>query len=98
MQKILLSAVEAASYLGVCERKFHSLRHEPGFPAPVSLGKRALRWRVSDLETYVNGLPAAKPSPSPSQLLTRTLDRAMRSKDARTTRSNGVAQAANAVD
>jgi predicted DNA-binding transcriptional regulator AlpA len=98
MQKILLSAVEAAAYIGVCERKFHSLRHELGFPAPVSLGKRALRWRVNELENYVNGLPAAKPAPSPSQLLTRTLDRAMRSKEARTTLPNGVAQAADTVD
>jgi hypothetical protein len=85
MQKLLLSAVEAAAYLSVCERKFHSLRHEPGFPAPISLsGRRAfLRWRVSDLQKYVDGLPPAEPAPTPSHLLTAKLDRAMRMTRAR---------------
>jgi predicted DNA-binding transcriptional regulator AlpA len=50
MQKLLADVHESASLIDVGERKFHELRKQPGFPAPVALGQRCLRWRVAELQ------------------------------------------------
>lgn len=71
MHPTLLSVVHAAAFLGISERTFHNLRRRPGFPAPVSLGKRALRWRRSDLDEYVRTLESVPPSPPPAHLVAR---------------------------
>lgn len=67
-RKLLVSAVEAASLLGLSERAFHKKRHESGFPAAVALSARCKRFRVSDLEDYVAHLKEAKPEGEPHQL------------------------------
>lgn len=54
--RLLVSAAEAADILGVSERKFHELRHDPKFPAAVNLGPRCNRWRVAELQSYVDSL------------------------------------------
>lgn len=54
MNPILLKAHEAAQLCGVSERSFHVLRHEAGFPLPIQLGARAVRWRTLELVQWVN--------------------------------------------
>lgn len=66
--KLLLSAVEAAKYLGISERQFHYLRLQPGFPPARELGARCKRWRICDLDAYVEGLPTATRAPQPEWL------------------------------
>jgi predicted DNA-binding transcriptional regulator AlpA len=66
--RILVDAKAAAALLAVSERKFHGLRKEPGFPFPVLLGSRAVRWRIADLRSWVDRLPAAPAAPEPRQL------------------------------
>jgi predicted DNA-binding transcriptional regulator AlpA len=56
-QPLILSAFDAARVLSVSERKFHALRQTPGFPQPLELGPRCLRWRVSDLEGWLHACP-----------------------------------------
>ena len=70
MQDLLLvDAVGAATALGISERLFHSLRDTPGFPPTVVLSKRAMRWRVADLQAFVANLPASGvKQPEPPQL------------------------------
>jgi predicted DNA-binding transcriptional regulator AlpA len=67
--RVMVSAIHAAEMFGVSERKFHELRHRPGFPAPVDLGPRCKRWRVADLEEYMAALPTAEPSLAPERLM-----------------------------
>lgn len=57
IRALLLNAVEAALFLGISERKFHAMRGSEGFPAPVYLGARSVRFRAADLERYVSNLP-----------------------------------------
>ncbi len=35
-------------------RQWDRMRHQPGFPRPITVGGRP-RWRLSDLEAYENG-------------------------------------------
>lgn len=66
--RILVDAVGAAALYSVKERSFHELRRAPGFPLPVILGQRAVRWRVSDLLSFAARLPAKELAPEPAQL------------------------------
>ena len=56
---LLISAPDAARLLGVSERSFHNLRHRPDFPRPITIGTRCVRWRVADLEAFIEALPPA---------------------------------------
>ncbi len=49
----LVDAEKAAQFFDVSERLFHKLRKDPRFPKAIVLGKRCVRWRVADLESYV---------------------------------------------
>jgi predicted DNA-binding transcriptional regulator AlpA len=51
-ERLLLSAPEAAQALGIAVRTFHKLRRR--LPAPVVIGPRCVRWRVSDLKTWLD--------------------------------------------
>jgi hypothetical protein len=69
--KLLVSAAEAADILGVSERKFHELRHDPKFAATVktvNLGPRCNRFRVADLQAYVDSLEPVPPVSEPAHL------------------------------
>jgi predicted DNA-binding transcriptional regulator AlpA len=68
MHPILLKAHEAAQMLGISERAFHTLRHQDGFPQPVTLGERAVRWRTSEIATWTAGLPTERNRAEPPQL------------------------------
>lgn len=58
---LLIDAKEGAALLSVSERSFHNMRKRKDFPHPVSgfLASRIVRWRRSDLEAFVVGLPTA---------------------------------------
>lgn len=65
---LLLSAKEAAAFLGVSERRFHELRSESWMPAPIGLSQRFLRWSRCELEAAVANMPRAKKRNEPAQL------------------------------
>jgi len=67
MQPVTLSAIEAATYLGLSERKFHGLRKSFTFPKPRLIGSRS-RWLRNSLDQWVNEQPVADPQPEPQQL------------------------------
>lgn len=67
MRSIALSALQAAEYINISERAFHSLRKRPAFPQPRAVGGR-LRWLAAELDEYVRALPPAPPSAEPRQL------------------------------
>lgn len=67
----LLSARQVAALLGVSERTFHKLRHEPWWTAlPIALGERSLRWRRCEVEAVIaTNAPRQAAQPAPAQLL-----------------------------
>jgi predicted DNA-binding transcriptional regulator AlpA len=66
-ERLLLSAPEAASMLGMSVRRFHQLRQS--LPQPVVLGARHVRWRRAELVAWVECLPANEQArPEPAQL------------------------------
>lgn len=55
----LLRKRESAKLTGLTERTLDKLRDAGRFPKPIALSKRTLRWRRSDLLTWIsNGCPA----------------------------------------
>lgn len=67
---LLLSAKIASSMVGVSLRMFHELRRRDGFPKPVVLGPRAVRWKRQEIEAWVTSLTTvAAGRPQPEQLL-----------------------------
>jgi len=68
---LLLSASEAARLLGVSERKFHQLRHDPNFVPARVLGARCVRWYRPSLVAYAESLPNATVLPEPAHLAAR---------------------------
>jgi predicted DNA-binding transcriptional regulator AlpA len=67
---LLIDAAGGAELLGVSERQFHNLRKREDFPKAVDgLGSRTVRWRVADLQAWVDRLPsAAAVAAEPAQL------------------------------
>ena len=49
----LLSVQEVVKALGVSRMTLHRLRKTAGFPSPVNMGIRAVRFRRSDLEEWL---------------------------------------------
>jgi len=68
---LLLAAPEAARYLGVSERTFHSLRRQPAFPRAVVLGARSIRWNRDELTAFAQELPRITLMAEPFQLAAR---------------------------
>lgn len=67
--RLLLSILDVADALGVAERTAHKLRtNDPDFPKPIALSERCLRWRVSDLQAYIDAKPAVVAALEPVQL------------------------------
>jgi predicted DNA-binding transcriptional regulator AlpA len=65
-ERLLVSAAEAAHFLGVSLRKFQQLRKT--LPEPVLLGARVVRWRRADLVAWVAALGTAGARSEPPQL------------------------------
>jgi predicted DNA-binding transcriptional regulator AlpA len=64
MQPLLLDINEVAAALGVGRRTAYALRARSDFPAAVTLATRCVRYRASDVQTFVERL-AADPAPAP---------------------------------
>lgn len=65
----LLTAEQAArDVLGVSERTFHTLRHQPWMPRPVVLGPRIVRWVRQELEHAAANIPRQQEVQQPAQL------------------------------
>lgn len=61
----LFNREEAGLYVGVRNaRAFDELRKQPGFPKPVALSPRNLRWRRADLDAWVDALPTVDDEPA----------------------------------
>jgi predicted DNA-binding transcriptional regulator AlpA len=66
--RLLLDAKESAVALRIGERAFHALRRHPGFPRPITLGARTVRWRLDDLHAWARSQKANDTAPEPPQL------------------------------
>ena len=76
---ILWTDEQGADALGVSVRKFHELRREEWFPAPIVLGPRLLRWSRAELELAVANMPRlTQPQAEPAALLRGRIERAKR--------------------
>lgn len=70
--RLLLTAPQAAEWIGVSERFFHTMRAAGQVPPPVVLGPRCLRWIRDELAAAVLALPRQdEPAPEPPQLRRR---------------------------
>jgi len=67
-EPLIVPALDAARALSISERKFHSLRRTPGFPQGISLGERCLRFRVADLEAWLQSQPTVATGPEPERI------------------------------
>ena len=45
---------EAAALLGITREHLHALSKMPDFPSKVVMGKRAVGWRIADLEAWID--------------------------------------------
>lgn len=71
MQKLLLNINEVAAALGVGRRTAYALRSDdPGFPRPVPLAARVVKYRAADVLAYVEHLTSRTPTAEPDQLKT----------------------------
>lgn len=60
MSEELLRTAEARSFLKVSRAMFCRLQTREGFPRPIRLGRRCLRWRVSELLAFAERSQAGK--------------------------------------
>ena len=68
MTPLLVDAAGAAKLLGVGRRTIFALRARGDFPAPVVLASRTVRYRVVDLEAWLQRQPAEAERPEPAHL------------------------------
>lgn len=64
---LLLTIEEVGALFGLKRRAAYVMASRPGFPKPVQVGLRAIRWRAADVEAYVAQLPTVT-SAEPPQL------------------------------
>jgi predicted DNA-binding transcriptional regulator AlpA len=56
----MVNGRQVAALLGVGPKSLEGLRRQPGFPQPVRLNARVLRWFQDEVEAYLDGLAAAR--------------------------------------
>lgn len=54
-----VSRQELAAMWGVCLRTIDRMRKEPGFPTPVPFGRRVCRFRLGDVQAWLDQERAA---------------------------------------
>lgn len=55
--QLLLTDKELAHKLGICQSYVRRLaKNNPNFPQPLKLSRKVTRFRVSDLENYIQSL------------------------------------------
>lgn len=62
----LLRAAEVFALVGLSRTAVYEAIAESRFPKPVQLGPRAVAWRLSDVQAFIAGLPAATMQPPPA--------------------------------
>jgi len=55
----LLRLPEVEAIVGLKKSKVYTLIQEGEFPQPVKLGARSVRWKASDIYTWISSLPTA---------------------------------------
>lgn len=66
---LLLSIDQIAALFGIGRRQSYELRKRPDFPKPVRLSERTVRYRASDVHSFVEQLAAeAVPAAEPDRL------------------------------
>ena len=58
----LLRRAEVERMLGLSRSGLDALVHECALPAPIRIGARALRWRLSDIQGWVADRPSVPPT------------------------------------
>ena len=53
----LLTAKEVAHRLSIAVRTLYRLVNAGVMPPPIRLSRRLIRWRVTDIDRYLEGLP-----------------------------------------
>lgn len=53
----LLRLPEVEAIVGLKKSKLYTLIREGGFPQPVKLGTRSVRWKASAVYGWINSLP-----------------------------------------
>jgi predicted DNA-binding transcriptional regulator AlpA len=61
MSEQLLLTSEAREVLRLSRPGFDRLRKREGFPKPIRLGRRSLRWRLSELLAFADATREAQP-------------------------------------
>ena len=51
--KRLIRPNEAAAMLGVSKKQLYLMSKEEDFPAKIKIGSRAIAWRLSDLDNWI---------------------------------------------
>lgn len=55
----LLPLPEVETIVGIKKSKIYALINEGGFPSPIRIGRRAVRWRLGELQSWIENLPSA---------------------------------------
>lgn len=58
--KRVIDAGEFALMLAVSKRTLSRLRAQKALPAPVRIGRKTIRWRLRDVEDYIDKLPTVR--------------------------------------
>ena len=66
MTEQLLTRCEVQSRLKIGRTSFYSLRSEAGFPQPIRVGPRAIRWSESEIAAWIAARPRTGGSPFPA--------------------------------
>lgn len=59
MNQTTLDIDAVASRLGVSRSTVRRLWYAGQLPKPIRLGRRSIRWRTADIETFIDNMPAA---------------------------------------
>jgi predicted DNA-binding transcriptional regulator AlpA len=55
-ERMMVNAEDAARLCGISKRHWNRLVSEGTAPRPIKFSRRLVRWRLSDLKEWVNGL------------------------------------------
>ncbi len=59
MTEILLSRIEVERRTGLGRSSIYRLMRDRDFPEPIRVGQRAVRWKESELDAYLDSRPRA---------------------------------------
>jgi excisionase family DNA binding protein len=57
--KDLLTSQDVADRLSICVRTLYRMVARGQFPRPIRFSRKAVRWRRSDVDIYLQALPAS---------------------------------------